>query len=175
MLDPQSEQRKQNSRLMVVIGVILLVVAPLIMIPNILMNLMGGEESFFSIIIGSVFIFAGTMLIIYSKEYKNRFGLASLTLFIQSSLFFLIYITFIPRMKQMAEDFKETEESDIASGALFSSFEPNDVDFVFYENLLLSLIVLFLIAAIVLLIIHFAVRSSIRDSDIDDIIVEIRS
>ncbi len=155
-MDKKEEQNIIGSILLIVFGALFIIPMGVNLVAiQITMSVLGGSSgSTLLLITGIILIGIGYVCILYPKRYKIRYLVGAAFSFFYSINFFIIYITFIPQMKELANSYKESSSEGGISG-----LQPGNVDFVFYETLVIALISAFILIGIILIFMY--VRSYI--------------
>lgn len=159
-MDKKEEQTIIGSILLIVFGVLfILPMGVNLVIMHITMSVLGGSSgSVYLLIIGIILIGVGYTCILYPKRYKIRYLVGAAFSFFYSINLFIIYFTFIPQMKELANSYKDSGTEGGTSG-----LQPGNVDFVFYETFVLALISVFILIGISLIFMY--VRSYLNNEN----------
>jgi magnesium-transporting ATPase (P-type) len=156
MANAHKEEAPASSNITLIFGLLIMMSGISMFIMFTIEGMMGhprGElNTYFSISL----IFVGLGGILISEKLPSRFLIGSIMCFISAGTFLVIWRTFLPRMEEMSNEFREAEETGVASsnGGGVSVFNPQDVSFDFYNNMFIFMIVAFIIIGIILIIIY---------------------
>jgi hypothetical protein len=140
---------------MLILGILIMLAGINMFIMYAIMGMMGSSTSEFYTYISIAFIFLGLVCILIAQKIPSRFLIGSIFCFISAGTCLVIWRTFLPRMKEMSDEFREAEATSAESGGgAISVFNPQDVSFGFYNNMFIFLIIAFIIIGIILIIIY---------------------
>jgi magnesium-transporting ATPase (P-type) len=152
----RKEEVPASSIIMLILGILIMLAGINMFIMYAIMGMMGSSTSEFYTYFSIAFVFLGLVCILIAQKIPSRFLIGSILCFISAGTFLVIWRTFLPRMEEMSNEFREAEETGVASsnGGGVSVFNPQDVSFDFYNNMFIFMIVAFIIIGIILIIIY---------------------
>lgn len=108
----------------------------------------GPQSSIYYFLIGLLVLAVGLVMIILPKKFNIRFLISSILCFIAASVYFIINFFTLQSLKKLYEPVPE----HLNSNNFDESSSIQNVDFIFYENLLNFLVIFFIIIGIIFII-----------------------